>query len=293
MLETGATLAPRLPDAPLVNAEEAKRLWKEYQELESAVLGDDDYLWFVEFVEFADGKKRIRRYSFGSRAEAEADAQKRASARMRKRKVKSACRKLARFFGYDIPEVGLGQVEVREETGFRVAIERGEFYCFTEWLDDALRTVKASATVFIRSPGTGRTWVGRGGAHRSEGFSEDFAIGQTAFTRAVNRATLDAVGYGDESADEVPTVENLPGEQPPEVHPPAERQALWQEVRSYLQERTATKGQVVAWLKREAELVVGQQLLDQDSPPPGISSSVLTRLRDSLSLHKSRLEEAL
>jgi hypothetical protein len=189
--------------------------------------------------------------------------------------------------------VGLGQVEVREETGFRVAIERGEFYCFTEWLDDALRTVKASATVFIRSPGTGRTWVGRGGAHRSEGFSEDFAIGQTAFTRAVNRATLDAVGYGDESADEVPTVENLPGEHPPEEHPAAERLALWQEVRGYLEQRTATKGQVVTWLKREADIIVGQQLLDQESPPPGVSTAILTRLRDSLSLHKSRLEEAL
>lgn len=293
MLETEAPISPRLPDAPLVNAEEARRLWEEYQKLESAVLGNDDYLWFVEFVEFVDGKKRIRRYSFGSRSEAEADARRRTDGRVRKRKVKSACRKLARFFGYDIPEVGLGQVEVREEGGFRVSIERGEYYCFTEWLDDALRTVKASATVFIRSPGTGRTWVGRGGAHRSEGFSEDFAIGQTAFTRAVNRATLDAVGYGDESADEVPAVENIPGDNPPENSPPQERQTLWKEIRGYLEERTASKAQVVAWLKREADLAVGQQLLDQESPPQGIPTGVLTRLRDSLSLHKSRMEEAL
>ena len=289
MLETEADpLTPRLPDAPLVSAEEAKRLWEEYQELESAVLGDDDYLWFVEFVEWVDDKKRVRRYSFGSRAEAEADARRRTDARVRKRKVKSACRKLARFFGYDIPEVGLGQVEIRQEEGYRVSIERGDYYCFTEWLDDSLRTVKASATVFIRCPGSGRTWVGRGGAHHSEGFSEDFAIGQTAFTRAVNRATLDAVGYGDESADEVATVESLPEENPPE-----ERQTLWQEIRRHLEERTASQAQVVTWLKREADLSVGQQFLDQESPPQGIPTGVLTRLRDSLSLHKSRLEEAL
>jgi hypothetical protein len=53
------------------------------------------------------------------------------------------------------------------------------------------------------------------------------------------------------------------------------------------------KAQVVAWMKREADIIVGQQLLDQESPPPGISTAVLTRLRDSLSLHKSRLEESL
>jgi len=109
----------------------------------------------------------------------------------------------------------------------------------------------------------------------------------------VNRATLDAVGYGDASADEVPTVENLPGEHPPEDSPTAERVELWQEVRSFLLERTVNKAQVVAWLKREADIIVGQQLLDQETPPSGISTAVLTRLRDSLSLHKSRLEETL
>ena len=49
------TLAPRLPDGPLVSAQEARQMWEEYHKLESSALGDDDYLWFVWVATGSEG----------------------------------------------------------------------------------------------------------------------------------------------------------------------------------------------------------------------------------------------
>lgn len=201
-------------DAPLASAAEAKAMWDQYRELEAAILEDEDYMWFLEFQEFDNnGRPRTRRYTYPNRAKAEEEQKKRAGSTIMKRKVKSACRKLAKFFGYEIPQQGTGDIETRTEGDYIVIIERGEFYTHSEWLGENLKTIKASSTVFIRSP-HGRTWMGKGGAHMSEGF-DDFAVGETAFTRAVNRAILDAVGFGDSSAEETLTTEPIPGEAPP------------------------------------------------------------------------------
>lgn len=218
MVET--SIVPLLPDAPLVQPEEAKAMWEEYQCLQDSILTDEDFLFFVEFTEWEETdrgtRKRLRRLSANSRADAQALLAKRPGAVISKRKVKSACRKMAKFFGYDLPETGAGQVEIRQEGKFTVFIERGDGYVHIEWLDAMLRTVKASSTVMLRSP-KGRNWIGKGGAHADERFSEDFAIGETSFTRAVNRAILDAVGFGEESAEEVSSSVTLPGETPEEM----------------------------------------------------------------------------
>lgn len=203
-------------DAPIVSATEAKEMWVQYQALEQSVLDEGDYMWFLEFEEQDQrGRTRVRRYTYRNKAAAVAAQKGRAGSIVLKRKVKSACRKLAKFFGYEIPSQGTGDVETRTEGEYTLIIERGEFYSHTEWLGEGLRTVKASTTVFLRSP-HGRTWMGKGGAHMSEGF-EDFAIGETSFTRAVNRAVLDAVGYGDSSAEEMAASEPVPGAPPPEA----------------------------------------------------------------------------
>ena len=44
-------------------------------------------------------------------------------------------------------------------------------------------------------------------------------------------------------------------------------------------------GQLVNWLKREADIVIGENLLDREAPPKGIPTSTLARLHDGLSQH--------
>lgn len=221
------TLAVRELDGPLVSAAEARNLWKEYQELEEAILTDDDYMWFVEFqAPDNSGRMRLRKYTYNTHALAEADLKNHQGGIVKKRKVKSATRKMGKFFALEMPieeELGTGQVEIREQAGFIIQIERSKFYTLTTWMDQELQTVKASATVVVRSP-SGRTWVGNGGSHRKEG-RDDFAIAQTAFTRALNRAILDFVGFGEESAEETSDNEPVPGEQAP----PAQQSAAQQQ----------------------------------------------------------------
>lgn len=206
-----------LPEAPLISAAGAKQQWEEYQELKDAVLGEEDFLWFAEWEEWEADKqtgktrKKVKRASFGAKAEAQREALKR-HGQVSGRMVKSACRKMAKFFGIEIPAQGQGQSSRHLEGNYIVSVERGDRYTYTEWLDaKSLRTIKASTTVFIISP-SGRTWMGKGGSHESEGFAEDFAIGQTAFTRAVNRAILDLVGWGEETVEETRVSESRPGE---------------------------------------------------------------------------------
>ena len=164
-------LVPRMPDMPLMSADEAKKAWESYQELRDTLLQEEDYMWFLEFQETprGGGRPHLRRYTYCNRAEA-AEAQKtRAGSTIHKRMVKSACRKMAKFFGYEISDVGMGQVERSMEGDFVVVTERGEGYVHTEWLNPTdLKTIKASSTVAIRSP-NGRTWVSKGGAHQTEG----------------------------------------------------------------------------------------------------------------------------
>jgi hypothetical protein len=217
--ERGVAVVPRslLPDVPLVTADQAKEQWRAYSTLKAAILEDSDYQWFVEWSETDGGRLKVKRRGYRSRAEADVACKDRGGgAAVVGRMVKSACRKMAKFFGVEIPETDQGETKRTVEGKFIVSEERGAFYTHIEWLDaGSLAMIKASTTVFIRSA-SGRTWMGRGGAHRGEGF-EDFAIGATSFTRAANRAILDLIGWGEESGEETRATEGLPGvdETPP------------------------------------------------------------------------------
>lgn len=215
-------LAIKELDRPLVSAAEAKNMWQEYVELEEAILTDDDYMWFCEFQEVSQGRPRMKKYTYGTRALAEDAVAHRPGSILKKRKVKSATRKMGKFFALEMPveeEIGTGEVEIRREGDFVIQIERSKFYTITVWMNAELETIKASCTVVVRSP-SGRTWIGHGGSHRKEG-REDFTISETAFTRAVNRAILDFVGFGEESAEDTATTEPLPGEAGPPAAPAA------------------------------------------------------------------------
>ena len=304
-------------ETPLVTAEEARKQWEEYQELKSTILQDDDYLWFLEYdEEYTDkrGRKRVRvrRRAFSTRAECEREHQRVPGSRIKARMIKSACRKMARFFGFEIPSMGQGQTERIHENDYIISIERGDYYTVTEWLRPAtLETVKASATVFLVSK-SGRTWMGRGGAHQSEGFAEDFAIAQTAFTRAVNRAVLDFVGWGEETGEETTTAEPLPGqearereEQPEPPHstdeevdelfgPPPEptRQEHWNAIKRLLKELPeSTPDYVVKWFKERKGLDVARGDLGRREPPEKIPTSALSELRDGLGRYAQRTME--
>ena len=195
------------PTTALVDVEAAKAAWENYQELKSAVLDDDDYLWTVGYKGTwtgRDGNTRTttRRQSFDSVEEARTFASTQNPPGVVKGKIKkSGCHKLARFFNLEIPELGMGQVEVKQVGEFVLQVERGDYYTVTQWLDPKnLNTIKASATVVVRAP-DGRSRPGSSGPHRDEKF-DDFAVASVAWTRAVNRAVIELVGMGDQTDDE-------------------------------------------------------------------------------------------
>lgn len=302
-MKEAMTLATRELDRPLVSAELAKAQWVEYQELEQAILTDEDYMWFCEFQEWNQnqGRFRLRKFTYNTRAQAEAEVANRKGAVLKKRKVKSATRKMSKYFGLEIPaeDMGMGQIELLHEAGFVVQIERGQFYIITQWLDDKLRTVKASCTVAVRSP-SGRTWIGHGGAHRDEG-REDFTVAETAFTRGLNRAILDFVGFGEESAEDTPSSEPIPEQEQARptiesfIRPPMadseNRQDAWKSIKEVIASKVVTPGQVVRWLKENHEIVMGEGLLAKDEAPAALSTTVLGQLRDGLTHLQKRMEE--
>lgn len=298
------TLATRELDRPLVSADLAKTQWEEYQELEDAILTEDDYMWFCEFQEWnqSQGRMRVRKFSYNTRAQAEAEVAKREGAVLKKRKVKSATRKMSKYFGLEIPseELGMGQIEILQEAGFIVQIERGKYYIITQWLDDKLKTVKASCTVTVRSP-SGRTWIGHGGSHRDEG-RDDFTIAETAFTRGLNRAILDFVGFGEESAEDTPASEPVPTQAPPPtinsiIRPPLpdaeHRQAAWASIQGAIKDKIVTRAQVVKWLREHHDIVMGEPILAKEEPPAAgtLSTNVLVQLRDGLTQLQRQMEE--
>lgn len=283
--EEDTRMAQRTPEVPLATAEEARELWEEYRRLEAAVLVEEDYLWFAEWMEWEEGKRRVKRAGFGSRQEAESEARRREGS-VSRRKIKSACRKMAKLFGLEIPQVGLGQMEFREEGGFLVVTERGEFYTHVQWLDGDLRTVKASTTVFVRSP-QGRTWMGKGGAHRDQGFSDDDGVSATSVTLAINRAVLDAIGWGDESAEEMVPHETLPGEE--HGGSADEGEKAWGEIQDLLRRLPEdTVGKVVQWLRRECDVEVRQADVRSARIPRGVPHSVVVKLAEALREYADR-----
>lgn len=302
--ETGQSRALVLaPEIPLVTAKEAREQWEQYQQLRDAVLQDEDYLFFLEWEEAGErGRVKVRRKAYSTRADCEAARDRKPGSRIKKRMIKSACRKMAKFFGINIPEQGQGQVERFQEGDFIVVAERGDYYTHTEWLHaQTLQTLKASTTVFIISQ-SGRRWMGRGGSHQSEGFADDFAVGETAFTRAVNRAVLDMVGWGEQTGEETRASETLPGEEAPteqEPGPPMEdifgpgpeptRDEGWAKLKRLLKELPqGTETQVMQWFRERKQLDVTPGQLRAKAPAEHIPTAAIEELLKALEQYRGR-----
>lgn len=68
-----------------------------------------------------------------------------------------------------------------------------------------------------------------------------------------------------------------------------QRQGAWEGVRKILGQGSIKPRQVVAWLKREADIDIVADSLNHGDPPDLIPTSTLTRLHDAMSQHQMRL----
>ncbi len=187
-----------------IGAKEAKEMWNEYLSLEKEILGDADYLYFVTYKYRSNSKIYSTKKAFSNKKEADNYA-KEWNGTIEKRKTKTAFRKLATFYNLSIPQsTQQSQIESKQVGNFIVQIERGEGFTSTSYMDLNLRIVKCDVTVFV-SATNGRVQMGRGVCAATErAFNHpDHDIPSTAFTRALNRAISDMIGYGEVSAEEI------------------------------------------------------------------------------------------
>ncbi len=68
-----------------------------------------------------------------------------------------------------------------------------------------------------------------------------------------------------------------------------QRLGAWQAIQGFLLQKVVTQTEVVTWLKREADLTIGLQHLDQEAPPEGIPTGVLARLHGALAQRQLQL----
>jgi hypothetical protein len=204
---------------PVVSAQEAKKLWKEYIELCQEILDDSDYIWYVSWSLHQPGgfDKEQKPEAFTEKSEAEKymerlKANPQASAiRLKPRKRRSAWDKLAKFFGLTVPaaETELAKTEISQVGEYIIERRTGRGFSLIVYQDaQTLEVKKAVATVAVS--GAGRTEIGEAVCSESERRSgrdsfahADHDIPSTAFTRAKNRAISRCIGTGEVSAEEV------------------------------------------------------------------------------------------
>jgi len=195
--------------SPIMTVDEAQEAWAQYQELENTLLTDDDYIYFVQ----CKIKDRTQSATYMTKADADrgADTWKAMGypVTLTRRKKKSAFRKMARFFGLSIPQQNDSAIITIEPLGNShfVKTEKGEGYSVITYMDEDMDTVKCEASVSVMHPG-GATMVGLGTCSaRERGFTHpDHDIIATSWTRALNRAISDMVGWGEVSAEEIDAI---------------------------------------------------------------------------------------
>jgi len=199
----------------LVDVDAAKLAWDNYLALKAAVLTDDDYLWAATWGEpWGSGNRtgtNTRRQICPTKAAAVALAKEK-NGRAEGKIVKSGCLKLGRFFELELPErERSGPASILEVAEWIVQTETGPGYAIVSWLDKKLETVKASVQLTVQDR-AGHRQTANGGSHQNEGKS-DFAVAETAWTRALCRAIIGLVGMGDTiDADEDTPVDTSTGE---------------------------------------------------------------------------------
>lgn len=198
----------------VMSVDEVKRQWQEYQQMEREVLQDDDYVWFVNWM-VGDGKE-VK--AFQTKPEAEVHVKYLRThytppieSKLTNRKKKSAFRKMQRFFGLSLPQIeSLSVVDIKQlGKNHFVKIEKSEAATMVTWLDLDMRTIRTDTTVVVKAP-SGATMIGTGTCSinerrrgRESFKNADHDVPATSWTRALNRAISDLVGWGEVSAEEL------------------------------------------------------------------------------------------
>lgn len=191
---------------PVMSLSEAQAAWDQYRQLENTLLLPTDYVYFTSWKTGA----KVNTSVCASKEDAERNAeamrrQYRTEVTITRRKTKSAFRKMARFFGLYVPQQENLEVEFQAlGTEHFVKKEIGKGISIVTFMDKELATVRVDVTIAVAAP-NGKTSVGLGSCARAErGFTHpDHDIRATAFTRALNRAVSDMVGWGEVSAEEI------------------------------------------------------------------------------------------
>jgi len=187
---------------PLVSVDEAVRMWQEYLELKKRLLDEDDYQYFVKYKVTREGRTYWKTISCDNKAEAEKLAKK-YNGKIEKRIVKRGVKKYDRSFG-----IRHKVIAKRTEIGDSIIIERVK-----EDGDTVIQVAQRPASKLIRvsyevmaiAP-NGQFTVGNGVCSNAEPGKEKKSlhdIEATALTRAKNRATMDLVGGGEVTAEEI------------------------------------------------------------------------------------------
>ena len=193
----------------VMTIDEVKRQWQEYQRMEREVLQDDDYVWFVSWK--SGGKSSNAAFATKSEAEAHVEILRKSytpsiEGTLTSRKKKSAFRKMQRFFGLSLPSrESLSDVEIKPlGSDHFIKIEKSKAVTMITYLDKNMRTVRTDTTIIVTAP-SGASMEGVGTCSTSErGFKNpDHDISSTSFTRALNRAISDLIGWGEVSAEEI------------------------------------------------------------------------------------------
>jgi len=128
------------------------------------------------------------------------------NATVSRRKTKIAFRKMARFFGLTLPQIGdTGtDVQIMQLGKNIVKIEKGRGFTGVIYQDEDFNIIKAEYTITVTAP-SGASMVGVGACSVEERKfnSADHNIPATAWTRALNRAIADLIGWGEVSAEEI------------------------------------------------------------------------------------------
>ncbi len=197
---------------PSVSAKIALQRWHEYQELEKEILEESDYIFYVTW-------KNDRGYPEQTAFEARGEADKYAlkmHGHVKPRKKKVAFRKLGVFFSLTLPEeIAEGaEIEVQKlDEDHYVTIEKRKGAVRITYMDGQFRVLRTEWDVVVqqvREDGKAFSMAGHGEASNNDKKTlKAHNINSTAFTRALNRGISDLVGFGDVSAEEIQSPEDL------------------------------------------------------------------------------------
>jgi hypothetical protein len=208
---------PPTPESPQVNQnpaveipspEAAGKRRKERLAIESALLDRDDYTYqvFYTYRDSATGKDKETALTCMTLADARKKAKTLTNARIEKRIKKSGCRKFADFYRLCLPKDPVPHsLDLAQLGNFIFQTERGSGWIAVKVMRaEDLVLMKAEYSISVVTP-DGRSYAGVGACAVSDGrlFKQPtHDIPATAFTRALNRAITEAVGWGAGPADE-------------------------------------------------------------------------------------------